>query len=116
MIAIIKVTILNSRYTEYVTVQVFFDFMSTCSYVILYKASSVERLVEKYSIDLNFSDNPGRRIYRQSPLPLYKLGLKWTKCLEQKHNFITGVRGGKTQCFNKFNHPCRLLLSSFIMV
>ena len=35
--------------------------------------------------------NPGRRIYRQPPLLLHKVDLKWTTCLEQKHNFVTGV-------------------------
>ena len=47
------------------------------------KAFNVEGLVEKYSIYLNFSDNPGHRIYRQPPLPLYKVGLKWTTCLNK---------------------------------
>ena len=37
--------------------------------------------------------HPGRRIYRQPPLLLYKVGLKRATCLERKHNFITGVRG-----------------------
>ena len=39
------------------------------------KAFSVEGLVEKYYIFLNFSDNPGHKIYRQPPLPLYKVSL-----------------------------------------
>ena len=90
IIAITEINVLNNYYTEYLTVQVFFYFMNTCSYVIFQKAFSIERFVEKYPIFLNFSDNPGRRIYRQPPLPCYNVGLKWTR---RKTQFCNGGEG-----------------------
>ena len=57
----------------------------------------VEQPVEKYSLFLNFSDNPELRIYRQPPVPLYKVGLKWTTCLEQKTQLSNGGEGGTSE-------------------
>ena len=47
---------------EYLTVQVFFHFMNMCTCAISSKAFGVQQPTEKYSISLNFSDNPGSRI------------------------------------------------------